>query len=707
MTNQDNNSKDAADLRQKAEALARKQAARTPKDSATLSSEEIRETLHELRVHQIELEMQNEELRKAQAEIEAGRARYFDLYDLAPVGYATISEKGLILEANLTAATLLSVNRGELVKQPISRFILKEDQDIYYLHRKKLFETGEPQECELRLVKPDGASFWAHLTATATQAEDGAPVCRVVLSDITERKQAEETLEREHTMLSRTEAVAHVGSWQWEVEGDKVTWSDELFRIFGLEPAEEAPSFTEHQTFYVPEDRTRLLKAVEECLSNGVPYDLEVRVMRADGQLHHCVVRGIPELGDDGAVKRLYGSLHDVTERKQAEEAREKLQAQLTQAQKMESVGRLAGGVAHDFNNMLMGIMGYADFCREEIGKDHPIQEYLDEITQSAQRSANLTRQLLAFARKQTIVPHVLDLNDAVKNMLKMLRPLIGEDIDLVWAPGANLCPVKVDPGQIDQILANLCVNARDAIAGAGKVTIETENVSIDEKYCETHADLQPGEFVMLAVSDDGTGMDSETLANIFEPFFTTKGVGEGTGLGLATVYGIVKQNKGFVSVYSEPGGGTTFSIYLPRIVEETANAKRKIPTGSRLGGTETILLVEDEKSIRVTVDLFLQDLGYTVLTAESPEAALLLATRHKDGIDLLLTDVVMPGMSGRELAEELAGGDSHMKVIYMSGYTANMIAHRGILDDNVHFVSKPITRDELAAKVRETLDHE
>jgi len=288
--------------------------------------------------------------------------------------------------------------------------------------------------------------------------------------------------------------------------------------------------------------------------------------------------------------------------------------------------------------------------------------------------------------------------------MLKMLRRLIGEDIDLVWQPGAGLWSTKIDPSQLDQILANLCVNARDAINGVGKITIETNNVSIDESYCADHVEASPGAHVMLAVSDDGCGMDHETLRNIFEPFFTTKPTGEGTGLGLATVYGIVKQNRGFVNVYSEPGKGTTFRIYLPR--ETTARKESAAETtGSALrGGSETILLVEDEAGIRFTIRLFLERFGYTVIAASCPEEALRLVAEHPDGIDLLITDVVMPGMSGRELAEKLAPDHPSMKILYMSGYTANVIAHRGILDEGVQFLSKPISRDELAQKVRDVL---
>lgn len=391
---------------------------------------------------------------------------------------------------------------------------------------------------------------------------------------------------------------------------------------------------------------------------------------------------------------------------RRAEDERVAADARLHQVQKLESVGILAGGVAHEFNNLLMGIMNYVELCRDEIQPDHPIREWLDEIMTDARRSADLTRQLLAFARKQTIAPRPLDLNDTVSGMLKLLRRLIGEDIDLAWQPGSALWPVRFDPSQVDQLLANLCVNARDAIDGVGKITIETGKVTLDDDYCAAHAEAVPGDYVMLAVSDTGCGMDRQTLDHLFEPFFTTKGVGVGTGLGLATVHGIVKQNGGHVNVYSEPGHGTTFRVYLPRFRDESTTETTD-ETGTdeaSLHGKGTILLVEDEKSVRLTTTIFLKGLGYTVLSAECPAEALALAAEHDGDIDLLITDVVMPGMSGRNLAEKLAVTYPRMRCLYMSGYTANVIAHRGVLEKGVDFLSKPFMRDVLARKVREML---
>jgi two-component system cell cycle sensor histidine kinase/response regulator CckA len=334
-----------------------------------------------------------------------------------------------------------------------------------------------------------------------------------------------------------------------------------------------------------------------------------------------------------------------------------------------------------------------------------PLFADLQEIQKAARRSADLTRQLLAFARKQTIAPKVLDLNETVESMLKMLRRLIGENIDLSWLPGNNLWPVKVDPSQIDQILANLCVNARDAIAGVGKVTIETKDSTFDETTCAAHAGFVPGEYVRLTVSDNGCGMDTETRAHIFEPFFTTKGVGEGTGLGLSTVYGIVKQNNGYIDVDSAPGQGTIFKIYLPRhagqVVEDRKAASAEIPKGSG----ETVLLVEDEPAILNIAKRMLELLGYSVLAAHRPAEAIRLAEAHVGEIHLLMTDVVMPEMNGRDLAKTLLSPYPRLTALFMSGYTADVIAHRGVLDEGVCFIQKPFSIKDLAAKIRQALD--
>ncbi|MFA6567597.1 MAG: response regulator [Victivallales bacterium] len=398
-------------------------------------------------------------------------------------------------------------------------------------------------------------------------------------------------------------------------------------------------------------------------------------------------------------------NIRDITERKRAEAEREKLEDQLRQMQKMEAIGQLAGGVAHDFNNMLSVINGYSDMLLMEIPPSDPSYSRIQEINKAGERSANLTRQLLAFARRQTIAPKVLDLNDAVEGMLKMLRRLIGENIELLWKPAANLWKVKIDPSQLNQVMINLVVNARGAIHDPGKeMAIETGNADLDEAFCETHPDSVPGKHVVLEVRDNGCGMDKETIKHIFEPFFTTKKVGEGTGLGLATVFGIVKQNNGFINVHSEPGKGSTFKIYLPRHESDDAEKNEKAEKPRIFTGAETILLVEDEEVLLQFAQKLLERMGYTVLVADNPLQAIKLSEEYKGEIHLLMTDVVMPKMSGRDLRDRISSGRPGINCLFVSGYTADVIAQNGVLDKGVHFLQKPFTAEALSAKLREAL---
>lgn len=394
----------------------------------------------------------------------------------------------------------------------------------------------------------------------------------------------------------------------------------------------------------------------------------------------------------------------DITESKIAEKQQRKLQEQLAQSQKMESVGRLAGGVAHDFNNMLGVILGNAELALQSIESDNPAYADLMEIKKAAERSAELTRQLLAFARRQVVTPRVLDLNEIVSGMLNMLGRLIGENIELQWEPGENLAPVKLDPAQIDQVLANLSVNARDAISGIGKIIIRTKGIVFSGITDGGDSDSPEGEYILLEVEDNGSGMDKNTLDNLFEPFFTTKGAGQGTGLGLATVYGIVKQNDGFINVDSEPGEGTVIKLFLPACSGESARPASAVLEDLQDGADETILLVEDELSILNVAVKMLQSLGYKVIAASTPGEALRLADEHSGEISLLMTDVIMPEMNGRELSRSILSKYPEMKILYMSGYTADVMAKQGVLGEGVHFIQKPFSMQELALKVREVL---
>ncbi len=423
---------------------------------------------------------------------------------------------------------------------------------------------------------------------------------------------------------------------------------------------------------------------------------------RADGSelfvdvsLTPVVVRG---------EKVLHVAWRDITERKRAEEEQERLRAQLMQAHKMESIGRLAGGVAHDFNNMLQSILGYTEMALEKVGPDEPLHGILQETLRAGKRSADLTRQLLAFARKQVANPRVLDLNETIPGMLEMLRRLIGEQIELEWRPGPGLWNARMDPSQLDQVLANLVVNARDSIDGAGTITIETGNRVLEAEHCAGRMDCLPGDFVTLTVRDTGHGMDDDTRAKIFEPFFTTKGVGQGTGLGLAMVYGIVRQNDGFITVHSEPAQGASFTIHFPRVREEAEPPAPEKAGRRPRQGSETVLLVEDNDVVLDLGVMLLRELGYRVLPARTPDEAIRLAGAHPGVIDLLITDMIMPGINGRQLADRLVLSRPDLRCLFMSGYMAEAVAGGVKLGQGAFFLQKPFSLQELAEKVREAL---
>lgn len=572
-----------------------------------------------------------------------------------------------------------------------------------------VIKSGKPAKAEMTLRNqihwPESPDLWL-IKSIPIKDEYGKIIGMVECAfETAARKYAELALQKSEASLREAQRLAHIGSWELDLKTDVLSWSDESYRIFEIEPSSYENSYETFLEAVHPDDREWVDKAYKESVKSRIPYSIEHRVFLEDGGTKFVHDRCKTYYNETGTPVRSIGTVQDITERKEAEKENQKLQAQYVQAQKMESVGRLAGGVAHDFNNMLVVILGQAELALNRMDVTPPLHDALMEIRNAAQRSADLTRQLLAFARRQIIAPKLLDLNETIGEILKMLERLIGESIDLAWIPGVDLGTVKMDPAQIDQILANLCVNARDAIAGVGKITIETHNAAFDDAYCSEHYGFHPGSYVMLAVSDNGVGMNEETLNQIFEPFFTSKDAGKGTGLGLATVYGIVKQNNGFINVYSEPGGGTVFKIYLSR--HESGKASNEIEAVAKApaGGGETILLVEDEAMVLKLGRKMLETFGYRVLDSNSPVEALRMANAHGGTIDLLITDVVMPEMTGQDLAVRIRDTCPGIKILYISGYTANVIAHHGVLQEDVMFLQKPFSKDELALKVREALE--
>ncbi|MDR3630660.1 MAG: PAS domain S-box protein [Desulfocapsaceae bacterium] len=630
--------------------------------------------------------------------------RYRALVENAPIGIFKRCLDGDFLYSN---PSLVKTFRCHDTDEFFARYGTVQHRWRFPEEHEKLMELLLRQkrvnnyEMESRLV--DGTSIWVALFCTFDSESaiiDGWAI------DITDRKQAENDLRNSEEIFRGMVESAPFGiilSVGEKIHNEYV--NPKFTELFGY-TIKDIPSDREWWPLAYPETeyRRRTKAGWNRLIENAIRTQsavapTETVVTCKDGSTKVVEFTLIP-LGEKNII-----FVTNLSERKLAEEAQAKLQAQLTHAQKMESVGRLAGGVAHDFNNMLGVIIGNTEMALDKVDPQQNIYRDLQEVLKAARRSADLTRQLLTFARKQAITPRILDLNETVQGMLTMLQRLIGEDITLAWQPEADLWPVEIDPSQVDQILANLCVNSRDAITGIGRVIIETGITSIDEKYSAVDPDCIPGDYTLLAVSDNGCGMNKEVMKNLFEPFFTTKEVGKGTGLGLATIYGIVKQNNGFINVFSEPGRGSVFKIYLPRYTGCSSQAEDEELAKIAPRGSQTILVVEDEAAILRMTTSQLRLLGYTVLSASTPGQAIRLATKTPGAIDLLLTDVVMPEMNGRVLAEKLFSIYPNLIFLFMSGYSPDTVAHYGVLEKGANFLQKPFSRKDLEIKVRLALE--
>jgi two-component system, cell cycle sensor histidine kinase and response regulator CckA len=537
-----------------------------------------------------------------------------------------------------------------------------------------------PVEVHLQLIELGGtASFLA------------------VINDITERKRTEADLRQAKDRLQQAVSAGQVGLWNRDLRTDKVNYSPEWKRQLGYAEEEISDDISEWRNRVHPEDLDGVMQALQEYIRGArSTYVSEFRLRHKDGSYRHILARGSKLLDENGKPVRILGSHVDITERTQ-------LQAQFLQAQKMASVGQLAGGVAHDFNNLLTVIIGTVDLALVDLRADDPLRAHLDQVLQSARRASLLTQQLLAFSRQQILHPKVIDLNSVVAEMQSMLRRLIGENITLQFLPAQELDCVRADPGQISQVILNLAVNARDAMPTGGTLTIELRNVELDKEYASAHVSVEPGRYVMLCVSDTGTGMSEATRLRIFEPFFTTKPAGKGTGLGLSTVYGIVTQSGGSIAAYSEVGLGTTFKIYLPGVEAAPRDEPPRVPT--RAAGTETVLVVEDEPAVRALATRALESAGYSVLSAGTGEEALRILGHHAGPVHLMMTDVVLPGIGGPLLAAQTASSHPQMKVLYASGYTDDAILRHGVLANPAHFLSKPYSLADLHRAVRDALD--
>ncbi len=610
-----------------------------------------------------------------------------------------------ILQYNSAAERLFGYNQEELLGK--STEILHESSQSYE-------EFGEISESilstdgifhgEIRMKKKNSTFIEVEVTVTAINEELGwqGGVISIV-HDITERKRAEQKLLESRRLyrdlIERTpDLITRV-----DRDGRLLFVNHASINFFGI-PEKDCIGRLAFD-FIHSDDREATISAFEDWLKNEEEiFFYENRLVGIDGQEHLVTWSIRAEYDEAGQIYGFASTARDISEKRQAEKDRTQLENQLQQAQKMELIGHLAGGIAHDFNNMLGVILGHAELALKKSDQAKPVNTNLQEIRRAANRSADLTRQLLTFARKQTIQPKVRDLNDLVSGMLKMLQRLIGENIHIAVHPAPSLWPVKIDTTQFDQILTNLCVNARDAISGAGTITIRTKNINLDEVGRGTHSEIVPGDYVLLTVSDDGSGMSQETLAHIFDPFFTTKDIGIGTGLGLATAMGAVKQHGGYIYAISELGQGTSFNIYLPRAKGTIQKDSEPIDKPTQYG-TETILLVEDDSMLLQLLTSILEESGYKVLSAATTDLAQSLAKEHLGLIDLLITDLILPGIDGKELSENLLLHCPEMKVLFMSGYSENIISNHGVIHEGIHLLQKPIPLDNLINTVRDILD--
>jgi two-component system cell cycle sensor histidine kinase/response regulator CckA len=648
------------------------------------------------------------ERKQAEEALRTEKQRFQALTENSPFGMVMIDQDGTFKYINpkfreLFGYDLTDIPDGKTwFKKAYPNLTYRHDVIEAWINDLKSFKPGEKRSQIFTVTCKDGTEKTINFIPVQLETGENLMACE----DITERKRTEEALRNSEERFRIAAKSSSDLIWDWDILDGSLEWFGNIDERLGYNPGEFPRTIDAWEKIIHPDEHDRVMTALDQHLKMHKPYMEEYRVQRKDGTFCYWTDRGTAFWDEKGDPFKMIGACEDITKRKRAEEEMRALEEQFRQSQKMEAIGRLGGGIAHDFNNLLTVIKGYSQLSLLDLKESDPLWGNIQEIQKATQRATDLTRQLLAFSRRQILDLKVLDLNILLRELDKMLRRIIGEDIELVTLLAGDLGRVKIDPGQIEQVILNLAVNSRDAMPSGGKLTIETANVVLDEEYAHAHVTVIPGHYVRLSISDTGVGMPRELKEKVFEPFFTTKERGKGTGLGLSMVYGIVKQIGGNILVYSEPGHGTTFKIYLPRVEEQLDTFHALDETDSFPRGGETVLLVEDDPSVRNLAHRLLRQQGYRVLEAANGVGALHVAQEHGgEKIHLLLTDVVMPQMGGKELADQLKIFRPDVKVLYTSGYTDDAIVHHGVLEPGIHFLQKPFSLKTLSHKVREVLD--
>ncbi len=608
--------------------------------------------------------------------------------------------EGVVTSWNTASERIFGYSEAEMVGQSIFTLIPPELHDserelLERIARGERVEFGETER-----IRKDGRRIYIAVTVSPIRDTRGRVIgASSIKRDVTERKQAAEALMLNQERLRLALKAARMGTWQWDVANNALAWDEQLHDLYGIEPGRQVTQYEHFIDRVHPDDRAFVAGSVRRALEDGGGLDYEFRIVLPDGRVRWLADQGRVARDARGNPLYLTGVCIDTTERRVMAE-------RLRQAQRMDSVGQLAGGIAHEANNMMSVVLGCADYVLQRTDLPPAVRDDVDQIWKAAKRTAGITQQLLAFSRRQVLQPQILDLNATVRDLEPILARTLGETRGLRMHLSPGLSPIRADPGQLEQVLINLALNARDAMPGEGRLTIETMNVVLDEAYTagKSVESLRPGEYAALVVSDTGHGMDRATLGRIFEPFFTTKGVGQGTGLGLSTVYGIVKQSGGFIWVYSEPDLGTTFKVYFPVVITPPDAADHRAPSPTARGD-ETVLVAEDEEMVRGIMARTLRDCGYKVLEAPDGRVALEILKAEAGRVNLVIADVVMPDLGGRELAAQLAQSWPNLPVLFTSGYTGLDVVRRGLLDEGREFLQKPLAPEELARKVREMVD--